>query len=417
MPRFHPFTGLRYGPQATDLSAVICPPYDVISDAQRRALEAEHENNCVRLELPQPLDGLDRYQAAASLLAGWRRPGGPLVVDDAPSFYLYRMGFKDPSGRPHQTSGVVGALQLESPGAGILPHERTTPKDRRDRLDLLGATRTNISPIWVLSMAKELSALCEPGGAPDARATDADGVHHRLWRVTRPGVMAAISETVAAAPVVLADGHHRYEVALAYQAAQRAAGAGDGAHDAVMAYVVELSEHQLTVAPIHRLVSGLPAGWDPSVVLEPWFDTEPTTAPDATVEERMAEAGALCLVTAAGAWLLHPKPAIEGAAAMDLDSSRVDVVLDGLPGVEVRFQHGWSEVVAAVMSGRAEAGILLRPATVAQIAAVAERRDRMPPKTTFFTPKPATGLVLRGLDDQASGTRARDPGGPGAAVP
>ena len=80
MPRFDPFTGLRYGPDATDLSGVICPPYDVIDDAQRAALEAEHPANCVRLELPQPMDGLDRYAAAAALLAQWRRPGGPLAV-------------------------------------------------------------------------------------------------------------------------------------------------------------------------------------------------------------------------------------------------------------------------------------------------------------------------------------------------
>lgn len=400
MPRFDPFVGLRYGPDATDLSGVVCPPYDVISPGQRRALAAEHEANCVRLELPEPDGGLDRYAAAARLLADWRGPGGPLVTDDEPSYYVYRMGFRDELGHPRQTAGVLGALGLEPPGEGILPHERTTPKDTQDRLDLLRATRTNLSPIWGLSLAPGLSSLCEPSAPPDAKATDADGVHHRLWRVALPAVAEAISQTVASAPVVVADGHHRYEVALAYQAEQRGGDAGAGPHDAVMAFVVELAPEQLAVAPIHRLLRGLPEGWDPEVVLEPWFEPETTAPPDETIGARMAAAGALALVAPQGTWLLHPRPAVAEAAAMDLDSSRLDVALDGLAGVDVRYQHGWSAVADAVGSGTAEAGVLLRPAGVGQIADVAHRRERMPPKTTFFTPKPATGLAFRALDDQ-----------------
>jgi hypothetical protein len=114
----------------------------------------------------------------------------------------------------------------------------------------------------------------------------------------------------------------------------------------------------------------------------------------------MAAAGALCLVTRDGTWLLRPTPEVIDAAPMDLDSSRLDVALAGLDGVDVRFQHGWANVTAAVADGGADAGVLLRPATVAQIADVAHRRERMPPKTTFFTPKPATGMVFRTLDDQ-----------------
>jgi uncharacterized protein (DUF1015 family) len=393
VPRFDPFTGLRYGPEASDLSGVICPPYDVIDEEQRRHLEGEHKANCVRLELPQPTPTLDRYHAAADLLDEWRRPGGPLVVDDGPAFYVYRMGFRDEAERPRQTTGVLGALGLGPPGSGILPHERTTPKDKQDRLDLLRATRTNLSPIWGLSMAPGLAALCEPSGPPDARATDAGGVHHRLWRVTAGGVVSAIRDAVGSAPVVVADGHHRFEVALAYQAERD----GAGPHDAVLALVVELAEEQLAVAPIHRLIDGLA---DPLGALEPAFEVTATGPPDATIGDRMATAGALALVTTAGCWLLRPRPTLESAAGMDLDSSRLDAALAGLPGVAVRYQHGWDHVVSAVTAGRAGAGVLLRPATVAQIAAVARRRERMPPKTTFFTPKPATGMVLRALDDQ-----------------
>jgi len=396
VPRFEPFTGLRYGPDATDLSGVICPPYDVIDAAQRAALAAEHEANCVRLELPQPAGERDRYQAAADLLASWRRPGGPLVADDGPAFYVYRMGFRDDAGRPRQTTGVLGALGLEPPGDGILPHERTTPKDKQDRLELLRATRTNLSPIWGLSMTAGLSAVCEPDGPPDARATDAGGVHHRLWRVTQRGVVDAIRAAVAASPVVVADGHHRFEVALAYRGEQH----GAGPHDAVLAFVVELADEQLAVAPIHRLLAGLPVGWDPASAWGKWFDVSPTEPPDPTIGDRMAAAGALAVVSKDGSWLARPRPEVVAAADMDLDSSRLDVALGDLADVSVRYQHGWANVTAAVAAGQADVGVLLRPATVAQIAAVAGRRERMPPKTTFFTPKPATGMVFRALEDQ-----------------
>ena len=380
---------------------MVCPPYDVISDDDRRELEARHEANCVRLEVPQPADGLDRYRAAGRLLEGWRAPGGPLVADDAPSFYIYRMGFRDDAGRPRQTTGVLGALALEPPGQGILPHERTTPKDKQDRLDLLRATRTNLSPIWGLSMAVGLSAVAEPVGPPDARATDpTTGVHHRLWRVTQPGVVAAVRDTVASAPVVVADGHHRLEVALAYQAERRQAGEGPGPADQVMAFVVELSEDELSVGPIHRLISDLPEGWRPEDGIGESFDVEPTAPADETIAERQRQAGALALVHPRGTWLLRPRPALLAAAGDDLDSSRLDAALAALPGVRVRYQHGWRHILAEVAGGRAEAGVLLRPATVAQIAATAADRRRMPPKTTFFTPKPATGLVFRSFADQ-----------------
>lgn len=400
MPRFEPFRGLRYGPDATDLSGVVCPPYDVISPAQRQVLIDEHEANCVRLELPRAEGELSPYDVAAATLAAWRHEGGPLVTDDEPAFYVYRMGFKDDQGRPRQTSGVLGALGLEPPGTGILPHERTTPKDKQDRLDLLRETRTNLSPIWGLSLTAGLAGLCEPDGPPDAKATDPDGVHHRLWRITQPAVVSAIAGAVASSPVVVADGHHRFEVALAYQAEQRELGRTRGPHDAVLAFVVELSEEQLAVHAIHRLLDHLPSDWEPTSALTEWFEISPTEPADATIAARQMEAGALALVVPSGTWMLRPRRGVDELAEHDLDSSRLDVVLAALPGVEVRFQHGWSNVVDAVMTGTAQAGVLLRPATVAQIADVAHRADRMPPKTTFFTPKPVTGLVFRNLDDQ-----------------
>jgi hypothetical protein len=164
-----------------------------------------------------------------------------------------------------------------------------------------------------------------------------------------------------------------------------------------MTFVVELRADQLTVAAIHRLLAGLPADFDVAGALAKWFEPVGAAAVDSQTATAMVEAGALGLLTgdASRALLLRPLPATVAAAQKDLDSSRLDVALAGLPPHDVTFQHGVENAAAAVKGKEAQAAFLLRPATVEQIAEVAHARDRMPPKTTFFTPKPATGLVFR----------------------
>jgi uncharacterized protein (DUF1015 family) len=396
VPGFSPFRGVRYNAEGGHVDDVIAPPYDVISPTDREALVARSEHNAVRLELPAEEGGRDRYEVAAELWRQWQEER-VLVADDEPSFYAYRMGFHDEAGRARQTTGIVGALHLEPPGKGILPHERTTAKDKADRFDLIRATRANLSPIWALSPTAGLSALAETTGPPDARGTDEHGVHHRLWRLTSPAVLDGIRDAVAANPVLVADGHHRYEIGLAYQAE---VGAGDGSagQDRILAFVVELAEEQLSVRAIHRLIDGLPGGFDLLAALEPFFEPFETDTPDETLLGRMDDAGALAVVTPGGTWLLKPRPSTVEAASHDLDSSRLDVALASLPEHRLRFQHGWDLVAGAVTKGDAQAAVLLRPATVDQIASISHGGERMPPKTTFFYPKPATGLVFRSLD-------------------
>ena len=397
MPRFEPFRGTRYADHLSG-SDVTCPPYDVISPEDRAALVARHEANAVLVELPEA-DG-DRYAAAATTIDGWL-DAGTLVTDEEPSFYVHRMGFHDEAGRPRQTVGLVGAMELAVPGTGdVLPHERTTPKAKSDRLDLLRATRTNVSPVWGLSMAEGMSALCDVSTPPVARATDADGVHHRLYRVTQQGALDTIADAVGSHPVVIADGHHRYQTGLNYQQEQRDSGAGAGAHDLIMTLVVELVEDQLSVRAIHRLIAGLPEGFDLLGALEAHFEPAGEVDIEATVLDRMVDEGAICLVrTNQPGVLLRPRRATVDAAEFDLDSSRLEVALRDLPqGHEVTYQHGWDHVAAAVEKGEAQAGVLIRPATVGQILEVGRTRTLMPPKTTFFYPKPVTGLVMRRLD-------------------
>ncbi len=221
-------------------------PYDVISESERLALEARSPSNIVRLELPHDDGEGDRYLRAASLLDAWR-DGGILRRDSVPALYGYRMRFTGPAGEPRQTVGVIGALELEPPGAGILPHEETTPKAKTDRLDLLRATSANLSPIWGLAPGSGLSAYCTPPARPAEHVTDADRVSHEVWPITDPVQIEGVQAIVESAPVLIADGHHRYETALAYRDERRRHGQARADDDFVMAYIVELADDQLTV--------------------------------------------------------------------------------------------------------------------------------------------------------------------------
>ncbi|HET6793794.1 MAG TPA: DUF1015 domain-containing protein [Acidimicrobiales bacterium] len=400
MPRFEPFAALRYAP-TVDLDSVVAPPYDVIGPEERAALVRRSPHNAVLVELPadEPGEGRDRFQQAAHLMAEWRNEG-VLRLDDRPCFYVYRMSFDDEAGRRRVTTGVLGALGLATPGEGdVLPHERTMPKPKSERLDLQRACRANLSPVWGLSMASGLSDAVRPDGPPAARALDED-VHHELWVVDDPDRVARIAEVAGSAPVVLADGHHRYETGLAYQRERREARSdAPGDYDLIMAYVVELAEDELSVRAIHRLITGLPEGFDLLGALGSHFDLSEGGAVEPALLSRMEQQGSLAVVTPDGCWLARARPATEKAAEHDLDSARLDVALASLPAHEVTYQHGIDHVSAAVAKGEAQAGILLRPASVATIRSVAEARLRMPPKTTFFYPKPRTGFVFRPVVD------------------
>jgi uncharacterized protein (DUF1015 family) len=397
VPSFEPFPGIRYDLDRSDPATVTAPPYDVIGPEQRAALAALDPHNVVRIDLP--IDGDDPYAAAGEAFAAWQADG--VLITDRPSFYVYRMDTTDETGAARHTTGVFGALELSRPGeGGILPHEHTTPKAKSDRLNLLRGARANLSAVWALSPAPGLTGLLETGEDPLATWADDDGTVHSLWIVDDPDRLAKISDTIASAPVVIADGHHRFETSLAYRDERREAdgGATGGPADAVLTYVVELAEEQLTVLPIHRLVSGLPEGFDLREALAGHFVVTPAGPVDPGILSSMIAQGFLVLVEPGRTSVLTPRP--EAMAGLrDLDTVRLDAALAGLPEHELVFQHGIDNVTRAVERGDAQAGVLLRPATVKQITAIAHGGERMPPKTTFFHPKPRTGVVFRSLSE------------------
>ncbi|MEO8697722.1 MAG: DUF1015 domain-containing protein [Acidimicrobiales bacterium] len=398
MARFDAFRGIRYDLDTVQIDDVVAPPYDVVTARRRAELAARSPYSVVHVDQPEEARGDVAYTDAAATFRKWR-DDGVLVTDAAPSMYIYRMDYRDDTGRSTRTIGVIGALEATPASAGaVLPHEQTTPKAKTDRLSLIRATKANLSPIWGLSPAAGLTSLLELDRPAAAQWQASDGAHHRLWAVDDPALLERISQSIAGAPVLIADGHHRFEVSLQYRREQREAnGDRPGAYDSVMAFVVELAEEELSVLPIHRLIDGLPATFSPTDALDRYFTLAPITLDPTTIARQMAASGTLTLVTAAGAWSMTPRPDAM-RDVRDLDSSRLDRALTSFPEHSLTFQHGVDHVVAAVRDGRAQAGVLLRPVPLAQIEAIAHGGERMPPKSTFFNPKPSTGAVFMSVE-------------------
>lgn len=371
----------------------MAPPYDVLSDADRAELAGRHPHNIVHVDVPMEADGPGRYDAAARILNDWI-DRGVVRLDPNPSFTIYRMDFTDESGRKRRTSGVIGALEVVDEGAGgVLPHERTTPKAKTDRLDLTRATRTNLSPVWGLSLTPGLTALLDEPGEPMG-SVEFDGVVHTFERVSDPSRVAAIARAVGSHDVVIADGHHRYAISRTFRDEERAAGR---TVDTTMTYVGELIADQLSVDAIHRLYSGISFA-DLRTSLASSFDIEPLGEVTPAVTSPMRERGALVLVAPDGTGeLLVPKPVVF-ADVRDLDGARLEHALANVAH-EVTYQHGVANVVDIVAArGSITAGVLIRPVSVAEIRRTADEGLLMPPKSTFFTPKLRTGPVLRPVD-------------------
>jgi uncharacterized protein (DUF1015 family) len=396
VPRFEPFPALRYDLGRCSLDAVIAPPYDVLSDADVDELAARHPANIVHVDVPRESDGPGRYTRAAEVLDGWVADG-VLVRDPVPSYTVYRMTWEDEAGAPRSTVGVLGALEVVDEGAGgVLPHERTTPKAKTDRLDLTRATSTNLSPVWGLSLAAGLSELLAAPGEPVGEVT-VDGVTHTVERVSDPDRVAAIRDTISAEPVVIADGHHRYAISRTFRDEVRSAsGRRDTDAELTMTYIGELVEDQLSVEAIHRVYTGIAADALLSA-LSASFDTEPIGDVTPAITATMADRGALCFVHPDGSGTLLLPRAEAMVGVRDLDGARLEHALAQVDH-EVAYQHGVTLVRDLVTRGVVEAAVLIRPVTVAEIRRTADEGLLMPPKSTFFTPKLRTGLVMRPLD-------------------
>ena len=392
MPRFEPFQALRYR-RNVDLHDVCSPPYDVLSDLDRLALATAHANNIVHIDMPLASSG-NAYEHAAVVLNQWITEG-VLVRDDQPSFTLYRMKFTDTTGKARNVVGVIGALEVVDEGAGgVLPHERTTPKAKTDRLELTRATDANLSPVWGLSLAAGLSTLLSEPAELLGELTDDLGVVHSVERVTDDAHIAAISAAIAAHPVVIADGHHRYAISRTYrdEVRERTSSTSNGA-ELTMTYVNELIDEQLSVAAIHRLYEGITYK-ELAAALSPFFTINDADPVGPSTLSQMNERGSLCLVAKTGRTHWLTPIAEKFAGVRNLDSAYLEHALSSVQH-EVRYQHGVTEVQHELSTSDAAAAILIRPVSVAEIQHTANEGLLMPPKSTFFSPKLRTGFVLR----------------------
>jgi uncharacterized protein (DUF1015 family) len=443
MADVRPFRGWRFDPAKVDLGAALCPPYDVISPTEQRAYHDRDRHNVVRVELglgsTDPNAPDNRYTAAARTLADWRAERA-LIQEPRPALYLYEQEFRL-GGQARRRRGILAVGRLHDPSpAGVLPHEDTRRGPIADRLALLRATATNVSPLWLLYHDADRrvgAALAGTWDGAPAATAETDGETHRLWVVDEPARLRDVGAAFATRPLYIADGHHRYRTAQVYRD-ERRPGDPDAGYEFALLLLVPLDDPGLVVLPTHRLVRL--AGRAPETVRKALADTftvEPLPPPEGdaggaagALVERLAAAGragpAFALVERGRAWLLRPRPDVawrarlpagHGEAWNGLDVAVLDaLVVRGALGIRAEqeaaqaraTEHGESDVlaydsdpvaaVAAVQRGEADQAYLLNPTRVEQVCAVAAAGDRMPPKSTYFYPKPVTGLVLHSLD-------------------
>jgi uncharacterized protein (DUF1015 family) len=414
-----PFRALRYDTERIgSLASVTSPPYDVLDAAAVRRYEDQDPHNVVRLILPADRDGPpgSRYRAAAETLAGWRREG-ILRADPEPALYVYEEAHGNVTGR-HVQRGLVGAVGLAAPEENIiLPHENTMAGPVADRLALTEATEANLEPIFLVYAGGGAASAAVAGvddTEPLLAATTADGVTHRVWALRDPAILAGVAADLLPRRAVIADGHHRYATYLRHQADRHAAGAGNGPWDYGLALLVDSTAFGPEVHAIHRVVPGLPLG-DAVAQAATAFTVTEVPAADALAALTAAGATGPAILLASGSrYVLLTEPDADAlAAAVPAERSAVWRSLDvtvahslliarqwRLADTEdmVHFAHHTAEALAAADASGGTA-LLLNPTPVDAVTAVAAAGERMPRKSTLFTPKPQTGLLMRAFGD------------------
>lgn len=434
MAEIAPLTPLRYalGKTPSAISSVVAPPYDVISPEQRAELAARDPHNVVRLILPEG-EGDTKYANAAALLERWVE-SSVLVRDPEPAFYRYDQSFLPPGGVGHaiRRRGFLALVRLVPLSAGIvLPHERTLTGPKEDRLKLFRATRTNLSPGFMLY--RDANGLIDQplqSAQPLAEFSTPDGIHHALAKVTAPDAIAAITEGVARSTLLIADGHHRYETALRYAEEVSSAnpGAGDRAeHRYFMTFLANGDDPNLVVFPTHRVVHSLPTfSYDGLLTrAADWFSVTPLAravdAPAALAALGDAGKVAPSFVAVASdgrAALLSLRSDVDVARHPTLGErpavlQRTDVailhsaILEHVLGItkeaqaaktNLLYPQDAAHAMRDVRAGQAQVVFLMNATPVKDVRRVAEAGEVMPQKSTFFHPKVLTGLAIHTLD-------------------
>jgi uncharacterized protein (DUF1015 family) len=390
MAVIEPFRAVRYdAARVGALRDVIGPPYDVISPAEQAALYERSPYNVVRLILARETP---RAEAAARALGDWVAKG-VLARDPDAGLYLYRQTFELPDGGERTREGILGRLRLETfASGGVRPHERTFPGPKADRLALLRATGAYLSPIFGLYAGASLRAVlaAAASAAPLEDVVDPGGERHRVWRIADPATIARIQTALAPESILIADGHHRYETALAHR--------HEGGPPHVLAYLADMRDPGLVILPTHRLVRTLPMD---AATLETRLREAFEVAPIPAGAPR--QPGEIDCILADRRLRLRPRAVARARIeALPVPIRALDVTLFqrailepilGLDTQELAFTHDDAEATAAVPA-EAAAAFLVNPPTIDAVRAVCLAGEVMPEKSTYFFPKLADGIVF-----------------------
>jgi uncharacterized protein (DUF1015 family) len=405
----HAFRGYRHGGLA-DVTKVVAPPYDQISPEMQERLYAMSPTNIVRVTYPRDEPGVDKYAGAAAVLEAWLRDG--VVAHDAePALYPYHQTYSLDGTRITRRGFIALGEVSDYARKIVLPHERTHAGPKRDRLDLLRATRADIGLLFMLvsDPAGDVLRATEPTGAPIAEARDLRGEEHRLWRLTDARTVARVQALMAPRPVIIADGHHRYETAVGY-----AADHPEARHKMMAFFALEAPG--LTIFPNHRLVHGV-ADFTLSRFLDEarrWFDVAPLADPVSfrATNRRLGvvaghQAATLALRSDAFEaipWPAATSPAWRGLAVSILHEGLLKPFLDITDEkldakTHVDYSADQAEAVELARAGRYQAAFIIAPTTAAELQAVVQGGELMPQKSTHFYPKLLDGLVFHRLGD------------------
>lgn len=405
MAIIYPFKALRYTKKAGKLKNNICPPYDIISPAERQALIDRSVFNLVTLEKPE---GENKYVEARHTLESWIK-NGVVAYDDKDSIYLYRVSF-DYGGKNYFFDGIISLCKAYNfDEKVVLPHENTLSGAKEDRFRLLLATRTSFSSVYSLYEDKDGQVKTALSGAtenePVSHVTDESGVTHTLWKISDESKIEGITKAFEDKKLYIADGHHRYETALRYRDFTGYPEAG-----MLLMTMVDMDSEGLLVLPTHRI---LKKEADVNAALERMKeDFEITTVADKAEMEKMLEESKNIPVfgiysggeyrVAALKWAVDWQSPVKS-----LDVSVLhDVILEKQFGVTredlashtcLEYTRDIDEGIAAVDSGDASAFFVLNATKVSQIRDVADAGEKMPQKSTYFYPKLISGLIMRRL--------------------
>lgn len=422
--RIEPLCGLLYDPSVVgDLARVVAPPYDLIGDARQRELYERSPFNVVRLEFGRDAD---RYTVARETLAAWLRDGA-LRRAPRPAIYLYTQRFEI-EGRTTARHGLVARIRVEEYRRGrILPHERTFPAAKEDRLKLLTAIETNVSSIFGLYSGEHpaLDRLRDIAlnRAPQIALTDDLRIQNELRAIESREEIATIQRELATPRVLIADGHHRYETALEHRAIRRASvsTAPLQAFDYVMMTLAACNDPGLVILPTHRVVHHLDRAraMDFAGHAREHFVVESFSDRDQLIralKDRGRGALAVALRQGCAMYLLSLKDsrAIESALPNEVREVRsLDVSIlhalvfehiFGLGAAEIRaggnidYTIDARAAVDVALGGSADGAFLMNPPSINDVERVCDAGATMPEKSTYFHPKLLTGLVMNPLD-------------------